>query len=147
MIVPLPVAVRLFVFFLNHFGPLACVLSPPLLLLINSDSSQLFERNTQRPQVLLRANFLALFVMFCRSKFTLLLGTVYFPIPSPSFFINVTDLLCDIFWRRSRGDKRTSSPDASIMVTFLWNGAMSALFPSPAEDFLPKSPFLLLSTL
>lgn len=42
MIVPLPVAMRLFVFFLNHFGPLACVLSPPLLLLINSDSSQLF---------------------------------------------------------------------------------------------------------
>lgn len=52
---------------------------------------------------------------------------MYFPIPSPW----KCNLLRDIFWRRSGGDKRSRSADTSITVTFLQNNVLSALLPSP----------------
>lgn len=61
------------------------------------------------------------------------------PLPS----VDVTNLLCDMLWHRSRGDKKADSPDASITIAFLWNTAISPLPASP----LKASPLNLLSSL
>lgn len=61
--------------------------------------------------------------------------------PSPPA-VHVTNLLCDIFWQRSRGDKRSRSLDASITITFLWSNAISLL--SSLRFWLPPKTSVLL---